>query len=347
MRRGQSLTLVASEAFDFGANFQREWSRSGGLSGRWGVDYLGRRGVDATERKEDLDDGTLIRLTTLDGGAQDEAAAYASVRWGRGAATYQAGSRFTWQRQENGDLPSRDDTAWTAFVGFARPFSSGLELTAQVGTGLRFPNLSERFFTGTTGRGGVIGNPDLDAESSLTAEVGLRWYGEKTFFATHLFHQRIDDYIERVEVGDDLMSFVNLTSGTIVGLEVEGFHQLAEPWLLTWSGHLLDGEDTGGNPLADVPSDRLQIGLKYSRGPWGSQLELQHRARKDDPGNGEMAIPAAEILSASLSYRLRADLALTLRGRNLLDVAYFNSADDKSPVAAGRSVGITLSWSGS
>ena len=52
-------------------------------------------------------------------------------------------------------------------------------------------------------------------------------------------------------------------------------------------------------------------------------------------------------MSASLSYRLSSGLALTLRGRNLLDEEYFNSADSRSPVAAGRSIGLSLSWSGS
>ncbi len=346
LRTGRRFTEVENEAFDFGADWQREWSRRGGWSGSYGLDFTGRRrGVDARERREDLTDGSITELRTLDGGTQDEAAVYGTARWGWGDATLQAGGRFTWQRQQNGDLPSRDDTAWTAFVGYVRPLGGGVELAANLGTGLRFPNLSERFFTGTTGRGGVIGNPELEPESSLTADLGVRWYGTETFLSAGVFHQAIDDYIERVEVADDLLTFVNLTSGTIVGLEIEGFHQLAESWLLSWSGHLLDGEDDAGNPLADVPADRLQLSLEYERGPWESRLQLQHRAPKDDPGSGEMAIPSARLVSASLSYRLRSDLALILRGRNLLDEEYFNSADDKSPLAPGRSIGLSLSWS--
>ena len=353
LRTGNRFTEVENEAFDFGAAWQREWSRAGGegrlssLAGRYGVDYVGRRGVNADERRVDLNDGSITELRTLDDATQDEAAVYGSVRWSLGPATFQAGGRFTWQQQQNGDGPSRDDTAATAFLGYVRPLGKGFEVAANVGTGLRFPNLSERFFTGTTGRGGVIGNPDLDSESSLTFDLGLRWYGERTFLSTQVFHQAIDDYIERVEVNDDLLTFVNLTSGTIIGFEIEGFHQLSEAWLLNWSGHLLDGEDEDDNPLADVPANRLQLGLKYDRGSWQGQLQVQHRASKDDPGSGEMAIPSAQLVSASLSYRLGSGLALTLRGRNLLDEEYFNSADDKSTIAAGRSIGLSLSWSGS
>jgi hypothetical protein len=38
------------------------------------------------------------------------------------------------------------------------------------------------------------------------------------------------------------------------------------------------------------------------------------------------------------------DLRLTLSGENLLDEAYFNSADRKVPLSAGRSIGLALSW---
>ncbi len=349
LRQGRRVAEVENEAFDFGVSWQREWSRSdrGSLSGSYGLDVTGRRGVDARERQVDPRDGSVSELSTLDRGAQDEAAAYGTVRWGWGDASLQAGSRLTWQRQKNGGLPSRDDAAWTAFLGYVRPLGAGVELAANLGTGLRFPNLSERFFTGTTGRGGVIGNADLEPEGSFTADLGVRWYGTETFLSAQVFRQRVDDYIERVEVEDDLLTFVNLTSGTIVGLEVEGFHQLAEPWIFAWSGHLFDGEDSSGSPLADVPANRLQVSLEYRRGAWESRLLVQHRASKNDPGAGEMAIPSAQLVSASLGYRLRSDLAVTLRGRNLLDEAYFNSADDKSPLAPGRSIGLSLSWSGS
>ncbi len=350
LRTGNRFTEVENEAFDFGASWQREWSRAGGegrlssLAGRYGIDYVGRRGVDANERRRDLNDGTITELQTLDDGTQDEAAAYGSVRWSLGPATFQAGGRFTWQRQRNGDEASRDDSAATAFLGYVRPLGRGFEIAANVGTGLRFPNLSERFFTGTTGRGGVIGNPGLESESSLTIDLGLRWYGERTFLSTQVFHQTIDDYIERVEITDDLLTFVNLTSGTITGFEIEGFHQLSEPWLLTWSGHLLDGEDDDGNSLADVPANRLQLGLQYERSVWKGQLQVQHRANKEDPGSGEKAIPSAQLVSASLSYRLGSGLALTLQGRNLLDEEYFNSADRRTQVAPGRSIGLSLSF---
>ena len=349
LRVGDSLTTVLNDSFDFGADWQREWALGnnagrGGSTGRLGASYYGRRGVDATEIVDDLNLGTTTSTRTLQGGEQDEAAVYGSLRWNWGAGTWQAGSRFTWNRQTQNNADSRDDTALTAFLGLVYPLGKGLELTANLGTGLRFPNLSERFFTGTTGRGQVIGNPDLDAESSLNTDLGLRWFGKKAFVSVQVFRLDIDDYIERIDLADATRTFVNLNDGALEGFEIEGFYQWNQHWQWNFTGHLLSGEDDTNNPLADIPADQLGLGLTYRRDKWEGRLHLQLRAAKDDPGSGELTIPSAQLLSTSLRYRLSESLALTLRGRNLLDEKYFNSADDKASPAPGRSVGLSLAW---
>ncbi len=343
---GEGLTEVFNQGVDLGADWQRDWSlgESGSTTGRFGFSYFGRRGIEARELASDLEGSRLSDTLTLDGGTQDEVGAFGSMRWGLGAATFQAGSRLTWHHQSNEGRASRDDSAWTGFLGLVYPLGNSIELTANAGSGLRFPTLSERFFIGTTGRGQVIGNPDLDPERSLDLDLGIRWFTSSTFFSLQVFNQQIDDYIERVTLDDDSRTFVNLRSGTIQGLELEGFYAWNDHWTFSWNGHLLEGEDEAGEPLSDVPADRLQLGLSYDRGSWAGRVGLQLRDAKDDPGSGEVEIPAAELLSLTVKYRLSQGLALTLRGKNLLDEVYLNSADDKATPAAGRSVGLSLSW---
>ncbi len=348
LRIGSRLNVVENEAFDLGANAQREWDLGSGAHVLAGADYFGRRGVTADELERRFSDDAsadeITLLRTLDDAGQDELSAYGSLRWSWGAASLQAGARLTWQEQQNGSAPARDDTAWTGFLGFVRPVGSGFELTANLGTGLRFPNLSERFFTGTTGRGGTVGNPDLEAERSTNVDLGLRWFGERAFLAAQVFHLEIDDYIERIEIEDDVLTFVNLTSGSIEGFEIEGFYQLSDQWLLEASGHVIDGESETGDPLADISPDRLQLGLRYSGERFGGKVQWQYRAAKDDPGGGEVAISSANVVSASLSYDLSTSVSLTVRAKNLLDETYFSSADDKTSAAPGRSVGVGVSW---
>ncbi len=343
---GESLSTVDNESLELGASWVQSWSIAGpkgGAQGRLGVDYFARQGVEASEAERDLVSGRSSGTSTLDG-RQQEAAAFGSVRWSWGAATWQSGVRFTWQEQANRGFENSEDGAWSAFVGVAQPLANGFELVANLGTGLRFATLSERFFTGTTGRGQVVGNPLLDPERGVNTDLGLRWFGERTFFSAQVFRLDIDDYIERIDLDDGRRTFVNLGSGTIDGLEIEGFHQLADHWTLSWAGHMLSGEDDAGLPLADVPADRLQLGVDYRHNDWRVRAQYQLRSSKDDPGSGELPLEAAHLLNASLRYRLTDGLALTLRGRNLLDETYRTSADDKVTVAPGRTWGLSVEW---
>lgn len=350
LRVGDRLSTVVNESLELGGSFLKEWAGSSarsGVSGRIGVDYYARRGVSATETVEPLGGGPGTVTRSLDDASLDNLAGFGSVRWGWGSSTWQSGVRFTWEQQDNEGVQgaeSRDDNAWTAFVGVVQPVGKGFELTANLGTGLRFPTLSERFFVGTTGRGQVIGNPGLDPEESVNVDAGLRWFGKKTFWSAQIFSQEVDDYIERITLDDGRRTFVNLSSGTIEGFELEGFYTVDEHWQLLWSGHWLEGESDDGLPLADIPSNRLRLGGVYRQGPWEGRLSLQYRADKDDPSSGEVPLEEAWLVDASLRWELNEGIALTLRGRNLLGEEYRNSADDKVTIAPGRSVGLSLSW---
>ncbi|MEM9555656.1 MAG: TonB-dependent receptor [Acidobacteriota bacterium] len=356
VRVGRSVATVENEAFDFGLSAQRSWrlggdERSGwlgdGATLRLGGDWFARRGVTAEETERDLSSGETTTSATLDAARQDEAALYGDLRWRLGSTSVAAGARVTWQRQSNRGALGRvssDDAAPSAFLGVVQPLGAGWELAANLGTGLRFPSLGERFFTGTTGRGEVIANADLEPERSLSLDTGLRYYGSRTFLAVHAFRLEVDDFIERVEIEDGVLTFVNLVSGRIQGLELEGFQQLTSAWRLDWAGHLLDGEADDGTPLADIAPDRLQLGLGFEAAPWRARLRWQYRASKDDPGSGEVAIDDAHVVSASVARRVGA-VEIEVRGDNLLDSTYRSSADDKTSVAPGRSVGVGIVWS--
>jgi outer membrane receptor protein involved in Fe transport len=224
------------------------------------------------------------------------------------------------------------------------PLGAGFELVSNLGTGLRFPSLSERYFNGTTGRGEVIGNADLSPERSLNLDVGLRWYGDKLFVSGFVSRNEISDYIERIEIEPDVLTFVNLVTGKITGFELSGFYQFDEHWRASFGGHVFDGRDEMDDPLADIPASRFHLGGAWQTGPWIADVRWEERLDITDPGPGEKDIPRASLLSASLQYTLASGLVLSLSGRNLLDEMYFNSADRKVAYSSGRSVGLALRW---
>lgn len=356
-----SRALVENDAFDLGARLEREVLLAADLALRAGAEHSARRGVDATETAFDPAGRRLAVARPLAGAGQDDAAAFASLAWSLPGATLEAGARFTWLAQENGGAADAgaarsDDTAWNGFAGAVVPLGGGFQATANLGTGMRWPTLSERFFSGTTGRGEVIANPDLDPERSLQADLGLAWFGRRLHLSAHAFRNEIEGFIEQVDLpapgGADVSTFVNLGRGTIEGVEVDGFAQLAPGWMLGWGAHALSGESDAGEPLADVPADRAFATLeaapeaRLAAGRLTARLRLEHRAAIDDPGPGEKPIPDATLLSGSLAWRLRDGLTVALTGTNLTDELWLPAADDKAVPAAGRSVGLTIRWNG-
>ena len=348
--QGKTRSTVNNEALDFGFNAVREvelerWR----TAARFGLEYFGRRGVRATETRIDLDQAGLNGNSARGGapldGDEDELALYGSLRRPFGKASVEVGGRFSWLGQRNeatsaASTRRQDDTAASLFAGITLPLGKGFEAAANLGTGLRFPSLSERFFSGTTGRGVVLGNRELVAESSLSADLSLRWFGEHLFVSGSLFSNQIDDYIERIEIAPDLLTFVNLTSGRIEGVELEGFFQPSEGWRLSWNGHHLRGRADDGTALADIPVDRLQLALRHQRGSWRFHASLDLRNGKADPGSSEFVIGSAQLLKASVTRDFRQGWSLTVSTNNLLDEAYRRSADDKAPLAPGRSFAI-------
>lgn len=301
--------------------------------------------MEATERVVDLATGDTDFSRTLDG-RQDELAAYGSLRRAFGGLSVEAGGRVTWIEQANAGAETVDDTAVTGFLGLTVPVGAGFELAANVGSGFRFPGLSERFFTGSTGRGEVIANQDLDPERSVTTDFGVRWFGDRLFVAAYVFRTEVDDYIERIDLDTGVRTFVNLTSGTIDGVELEGFFQATDTLRIDWTAQTTEGEADDGTPLAESPADRITVSGDWRRDPWGAGLRWQHRFEKDDPGPGEVETGEAEIVSASVRYTLPNGLTLLVSGNNLLDETYLPAADDLAVPAPRRSVGFGVRWGG-
>ncbi|MEM6704440.1 MAG: TonB-dependent receptor [Acidobacteriota bacterium] len=346
-RQGDSVSVVDNESFDLGLAWQRSLSLGEQLDGRIGVEYFGRRGVHLEERISSLaSDETLSEAISLQDAEADELGVLSVVngRWRR--LRWEAGGRLTLLRQDDGGRAQVDETALTGFLGAALPLGSRFEWIANVGRGVRMPTLSERYFVGTTGRGQVLGQPDLEPESSLNFETGGRWSLPRGYLLAQVFRNEIDDYIERIDLETGQRTFRNLTSGTLEGVEAEMALRLSRVWDLNLSGHWLEGRSAVGEPLADVPQAELKSSLGFERGRWRGDLRLRWRDAKDDPGPGEVILEDAWLADVGLAVDLPQGLTLTLAGRNLLDETFLPSADDRALPARGRALqlGLGVRW---
>lgn len=337
-------TEVLNESFDFGFKGGHHWVVGASSTVHLGAEYFGRRGVTAREREYSLSGDLRNEARTLDSAREDELGLQAAISRYLGRIFLEGGLRLSGIRQGNGDAASSFGRTWSGFAGVVAPLGSQLQANLSAGTGVRFPALGERFFSGTTGRGSVVANDRLEEERSLNLEVGLKWKSERANATFQYFRNRVSDYIERVDLGPDLTGYTNLLRGTIQGVEWDTGIELAERLRAYVRGHVLEGTGRRGDPLADIPVNRLALGAVHQAGrlTWGSEWQL--RGAKANPGAEERRIDACQPVTAYAGLRLEAGFRLTAALHNLLNQNYYEAADEKATPARGRSLILGLRW---
>lgn len=343
LKVNSSFKTISNEAVDFGGSWRIEKTISV-FDTLFGIDYAARRAVSIAETALNLTAHNMTHSQPLQHGKENESSLFTTFSWILGAVEMEAGTRLSYFDQSANNIKSQSDTAWSGFIKALYPLENGLDLSANLATAYRYPTLNERFFTGTTGRGSVISNADLKKEQSINLDLGVGWVGDKLSLSSHIYYLHIRDYIERVEISDDVLTFVNLNNGTITGFELEGNYFINDQWRLNWAGHLIRGEDENGNPLSDIPSNRILFGLTHQIGSWQSLVNYEYRTHKNNPGPGEKQIATVNLLSAAIRYQAHPDWSFSLTANNVLNETYFTASDKKSVLAPARSFGITLSW---
>jgi iron complex outermembrane receptor protein len=336
------LNEVDNSAADFGAKlvlFRGE--NTSPL--RIGLDYLARRSVDADEKQTDFDDGRSRQWNILRG-EQDDIALFADLEHSYRAFQWAAGLRLahTWQDAEG--FEGEDETYATGFYGLEWFTSDALSLSFQASAGQRPANLSERYFSGSTGRGLVVGNPDLDSEKAITLNLGSRWEQGDGSLAIHAYYTHLEDLIERVEVAPGVLGFRNNREGDIFGAELTARYELGDAWLLSAGGSYQDGEDDDGDPLQDISPNTLSAGLEYRRHRWNLQAHYSYRFSRDDVAATESGVDTARLLSTRAEYHVGRQFSVALWSRNLLDEEYVISTDELSTEGEERTFGIALTW---
>ena len=216
-----------------------------------------------------------------------------------------------------------------------------MNVIASVGRGFRAANLVERFFEGTApeGNGFQRANSDLDPETSLNVDVGLRyrnrsWYGE-----AFVFRNDIDDAIRSVATGDSVNrrpAFQNRNVGRlrIDGVEVTTGARAFDRVDASVSFARLDGRNISnpGSPIGDSYSNKVVGDLAY-RQP-GGRFTLGYTARRQGKQKDVivgtnpigLVIPAFTVHSARGSLhlgdigRVRNDISLVVD--NITDRLY-------------------------
>jgi len=338
----KSINTVSNQANDYGINgsFKKSF---GDLDGQIGIDYFSRQQVNASEQSINLVTGDRLVTKTLVDGEEHEGALIAMLSGVRGVAEWQVGARFSYFNQAS-DTTSQDDKAWSGFLSVSQVFDNDVQVSVNIATGFRFPSLSERMFSGITGRGQVIANPGLKKEQSINIDFGVEWAGSRLVLASNVYYFTVRDYIERVEIEENRLTFLNVANGQIMGIEWDGQYLITDTLTFDWQGHYLKGEDNQGQTLSDIPSNKMILGFNHHTGQWETTLNLEMRKNKDNPGKGEKKTPSAQLLSVGIRYQVKNGLDVSIDANNLLSQKYYNSADRKSNFARQSSIAVNVSW---
>lgn len=186
-------------------------------------------------------------------------------------------TEFGTNTKESGDFD-----ALTASLEASRRFGDW-NFSAGLAQGFRAPNLDDLAKDGDFASGTELHNPDLDPETSitadLTAEYGAgRWIGSGSIFAT-----RIDDLVGRVLVdpgtpatGDEIYLRENVGRLDLWGIEAAGEYRLAEdsPWSIGAKATYTEGTQNGDGVTPDYEVDARRIPPLHGR------LDLKWRTRE-------------------------------------------------------------------
>jgi iron complex outermembrane receptor protein len=340
-RIGSRFNQIRNDSFDYGAKLGRAEQWHSWLI-NWRAEFQGRADVKATERELTPDDVLVFDNVTLDGNTQDISfVTDASKEFENYSLAF--GGRFGWQRLES-NQQSFTDANVSGFVGINVPLSSNWSTSFYFSTAYRTPVLSELFFNGETPRGLIIGDPTLETEQGLNAQSTLYYKSERLSAEVQLFGQQIDNYIERLEVSEDVLQFRNLQQAEVVGASYDLIWQAGPQLDLRLGGQLLSGEDQDGNEVSDISPNKHQLSANYYSGAWTWFGQLSLRQSKSDFGPSEQPVSSVAVLNLGTEVTINSQLTLAASFNNLTDRDFLQSTDDLSPLARGRDLQLKLTY---
>ncbi len=361
---GEYLTkesFAKTDSTEFGA--QASYSKKLGPSLRLegGVDYFGRAAAHAYNSYTSYDETGAVT------GVQEE---YPYASAGRGdlgvflSADYAGvrrldilgGVRYDVLRMkavpDQGEIGIPEaqpiltrDSQPTGFLAVSYKLTRQLTAFVNMARAYRLASINERFYTGISGRGFIVGQPDLKPESSFNLDGGLKLLGRRFFVGLYAFRYRIDDMIERYRIDPTTYTYGNIERGLLRGLELEAETSLAPGWKVSGSAAAIRGRSLAtGEPLNDVPPIRLRAGTEYWAGRFSAGLDAVFCLAKDDPGPAEIAVASSRVVDLRAAYLWRG-VRLQVTLANLFNAAYIDRADPDAMIEPGRNLRIGIGYS--
>jgi iron complex outermembrane receptor protein len=237
------------------------------------------------------------------------------------------------------DLPDYDATVLSLSAGVVRKLSNENTLALNLTHTERNPQAAELYsqpdVPHVAAQRFSTGDPNLDQEKALTADLSLRHGGEGTQWTLSAFYDDYSDYIFEnptgvllpTEEGEEFQLFDYLQADArFYGFEGEVLFPVYEQGErrldLRVASDYVRGKLDDGSDLPLIPPLRFGVGMEYDQGDWHVGVDAYYYEKQDRIADNELPTESFTLVDLDTSYRLpvgAAHLFVFLRGTNLLD----------------------------
>ncbi|PMM53047.1 TonB-dependent hemoglobin/transferrin/lactoferrin family receptor [Vibrio breoganii] len=253
---------------------------------------------------------------------------------------------------------SNDNDAVTGRIGAVYHVANWFSPYAQISQGFKAPTVYDLYYSYS--EGAIFkGNPNLEAETSLSYEVGFRGKGKIYQYEVSTFYNQYDDFITSKVIGQagdkDIITMVNIDEAKIYGAEAAGTILGPQGMYTKLSIAYAYGEDVNtGRELDSVAPLTGVVGLGYDNEnkTLGALVNYTMVASKDSWTEVDnVEAPSYSLLDVTAYYRPIQDLTLRAGLFNALDEKYWLYEDlsgktDRTDfdTQAGRNWGVNAEY---
>lgn len=227
-------------------------------------------------------------------------------------------------------------------VGYVIPVSSDrFTIKGSIGNGYRLPSFEDLFWSESAF---AKGNPDLEEEQALSADLTCITSLSRFSFETTAHYRRVQNLIQWVPDGTGQWTPVNIGDATLAGVDLRGEAALSDSFAFSCSYSFLYAVDaTEGSVTYGKDLIRRAAHTADAKLSWRSEhLRLSASGRYVSPrwytAMNTKYLPAYTIFDASGGYQLSDDLSIDITIKDLLDTEYIDIEEYPIP---GRTITVS------
>ncbi len=223
----------------------------------------------------------------------------------------------------------------TGSLAWGMAMNDGMRLVASYGTGFKAPTFNQLYFP-------IFGNPNLDPETSRSAEIGVNGKLSAGRWSLNVFDTEVD---ELIAFDPTTFTPININTARIRGAEAVLTQRLAD-WRLAGNLAWLDPRNRSndanhGNLLPRRAEQTLRIDLDRSVGHFQFGASVTGEGRRYDDLANTRRLAGYATMDLRAAYRIAKHWQLQARAANIFDKRYETAEYFNQP---GRNYFISLRY---